>query len=55
MYRTEIVLEKFEFGAKPQGSTYGTTGNTTEVAGKTTTADPIQYPKEDINPDDIPF
>jgi single-strand DNA-binding protein len=53
-YATEIVIESFQFGAKPQG---------TSVAAKTetqATSEParlseIEYPEEDINPEDIPF
>ena len=61
-YRTEIILDKFEFGAKPGG--YGSGGSASAAAG--TSADPgpvdtgasageIAYPDEEIDPDDIPF
>ena len=60
MYRTEIIAEKFEFGAKPgQG---GQSGGGNYQGGSAPAAAPaankvpeIQYPTEEINPDDIPF
>jgi single-strand DNA-binding protein len=70
MYRTEIVLDRFEFGAKPTGadnSNYGAPGAAVAagaagaVAGSSipetadNSADEINYPDEEINPEDIPF
>ncbi len=50
MYRTEIILDKFEFGQKPGNSSeYSTKGQ------EKPEADEINYPEEDISPDDIPF
>lgn len=59
-YRTEIILENFQFGPKPQ------TGGITEMGAKPAqkevpspenddSFDAIEYPNEDINVDDIPF
>ncbi|MFA6353823.1 MAG: single-stranded DNA-binding protein [Candidatus Paceibacterota bacterium] len=56
-YRTEIVADRTQFGPKG-GSTGGNTG--TSSAGSKAPAsegevDSIEYPEEDINPEDIPF
>jgi len=63
-YRTEIVVENFQFGPKGGVSSGGDyskgAGNATAPAkGKSAPVaqelDTIEYPEEDINPDDIPF
>jgi len=60
-YRTEIVVEGFQFGPGGPG---GTGGGAPAVGGSSQpeqaepsapVLDTIQYPQEDINPDDIPF
>lgn len=62
-YRTEIVMDKFEFGPKSGG---GAGGSSTANAGASSPAGnnmgnnnsaPVlpEYPTEDINPEDIPF
>jgi len=55
MYRTEIVMDKFEFGAKPQGSSYNaqpTSVTTPTTSGNdkqsTTPAQPAQQQEEEI-------
>ncbi len=60
-YRTEIVLDNFQFGPKGMGG-----GNQTdreprqdmqdiqEPSSKSSSS-PIDYPEEEINPEDIPF
>jgi len=61
-YRTEIVADRTQFGAK-SASTGGQGGQTaTTSAGSQAPAsqgggemDSIEYPEEDINPEDIPF
>jgi len=45
MYRTEIVVEMVQFGSKTQ---QGASQQATKEAT-------IDYPNEEINPDDIPF
>lgn len=50
-YATEIILEKFDFGAKPVGAENAQTQEQPAAAEEPT----IQYPDEDINPEDIPF
>jgi len=57
-YRTEIVVENFQFGA--DGGRGGpSTGGAQARAGEESQAAPkddeIKYPDEEINPEDIPF
>lgn len=56
-YRTEIVLENFQFGAdggKGSGASGGADmGSDDQSAPKGN--DEIKYPDEEINPEDIPF
>jgi single-strand DNA-binding protein len=59
-YRTEIVADRTQFG--PKGGQGGATGGSTNSAGSTAPVsqgggetDSIEYPEEDINPEDIPF
>lgn len=62
-YRTEIVADRVQFGAKRDGSQQG---GGSQGAPKSATGGPqpgedtaagatIQYPEEEVNPDDIPF
>jgi single-strand DNA-binding protein len=57
-YRTEIVADRVQFG--PRGGVGGGQGSTpaepgsSQAGGKESTPT-IQYPEEEINPDDIPF
>jgi len=54
-YRTEIVGDRTQFG--PKGGSNG--GASSAVASKVPASpeevDTIEYPEEDINPEDIPF
>ena len=54
-YRTEIIADRTQFG--PKGGSNGSNGGQAPV--KETTGkedvDTIEYPEEDINPEDIPF
>ena len=56
-YRTEIVADRTQFG--PKGSNTGGGGGSTEAVKAPSTesegVDSIEYPEEDINPEDIPF
>jgi single-strand DNA-binding protein len=62
-YRTEIVVDKFEFGPKSGGGNGGgSTASAGAGAGVSNTGGnnnsaPVlpEYPTEDINPEDIPF
>ena len=55
-YRTEIVADRVQFGTRAGGDS----GRATEQAPKSQGGAPepidtIEYPEEEINPDDIPF
>jgi single-strand DNA-binding protein len=68
-YRTEIVAETVQFGSRPTGSggssstgsaakgtDKGDKGEVAEaVTGGAAPGEKIEYPQEEINPDDIPF
>ncbi len=58
-YRTEIIAENVQFGARPQtnGSSSYSPSSSAPAAGASSES-PIEYPDADaldINPDDIPF
>lgn len=52
-YRTEVIADRTQFGPKGSGS------GAPNVSGAKTSSDSnedaIEYPEEDINPEDIPF
>ncbi len=61
-YKTEIVVDTFQFGPQAGGAAAGgergsyaagATGGA--VASEATAAASIEYPEEEINPEDIPF
>jgi single-strand DNA-binding protein len=60
-YRTEIVADTMQFGPRASGT--GTGGGYTPSSSAKSSApqsqpevlETIEYPQEDINPDDIPF
>ena len=56
-YRTEIVVDNFQFGDGGKGASTGSgqavRGEESQSAPKD--ADEIKYPDEEINPEDIPF
>jgi len=61
-YKTEIVLENFQFGPSPRdgaaGGTYNspsTTQSKPEEIKEESGGSGIQYPQEEINVNDIPF
>jgi single-strand DNA-binding protein len=57
-YRTEIVVDTFQFGPRASGSTgtYEKSASAPSAAPKQSEEmDTIEYPDEDINPEDIPF
>jgi single-strand DNA-binding protein len=61
-YRTEIIVENFQFGPRPQGAPgTASTSMPKEHPTKESTKeeddslDTIEYPNDDINVDDIPF
>jgi single-strand DNA-binding protein len=55
-YRTEIIADRTQFG--PKGSSNGSSASPSATApaqGTEDASDTIEYPEEDINPEDIPF
>lgn len=57
-YRTEIVADNVQFGPRSGGgsSQGGRAPQEDDFAGApASSGSPIDYPKDDINPDDIPF
>lgn len=54
-YRTEIIIENFQFGADGgRGGSGGTAPSHDEQPAPSNEGE-IQYPDEEINPEDIPF
>ena len=58
-YKTEIIAESVQFGnTRPSGSSAGgehTSSAPTPKQSGNDSVDVIEYPDEDINPEDIPF
>ena len=57
-YRSEIVVENFQFGPGGERTGEATTMKESigaKPAGKAPQMDTIEYPTEEINPEDIPF
>lgn len=56
-YRTEIVVENFQFGdgGRSGGGAPSAGESHSHDTGAKNGGDDIQYPDEDINPEDIPF
>ncbi len=61
-YRTEIVADAVQFGAKAGGAgSYNSESSATSAAPSSIASEPadvggqIDYPTDDINPEDIPF
>ncbi len=53
-YRTEIVADRTQFGPKGGGSS-AAPSSSPAPASDSNNVDEIQYPEEDISPEDIPF
>ncbi len=57
-YRTEVIVENFQFGPNGTGSGGTYTSSQTEggpASAKANKIDTIEYPTEEINTEDIPF
>lgn len=57
-YRTEIVADRVQFGDRKSGGNdggYTPRQASDEPKGKASQEEAIEYPDEEINPDDIPF
>lgn len=53
-YRTEVIVNEFQFGQKPKGAE-GAPQQTGASQESKPASDGIEYPVEEINPEDIPF
>lgn len=54
-YRTEIVADRVQFGPRAAGSAPVEARGEDQTGPKAPELDTIEYPEENINPDDIPF
>lgn len=54
-YRTEIVADRVQFGPKAGGGVETTSPSFSKAEPKAQEDAPIEYPDENINPEDIPF
>lgn len=58
-YRTEIVVDTFQFGPQGGGGAssggYAAGGAAAGAAAPEAAGAPVEYPEEEINPEDIPF
>lgn len=56
-YRTEVIVENFQFGDGGRGGDTGVSPAERDSvsAGNGKESEDIQYPDEEINPEDIPF
>lgn len=56
-YRTEIVAESVQFGSRPGGAGGGSYSDQNSGGAKPQEEqiDTIEYPEDEINPEDIPF
>jgi len=54
-YRTEIVAERGQFGPRRADGQSSPQAGNQEDTGKNESVDTIEYPEDDINPDEIPF
>jgi|SRR3989344_128343 len=52
-YRTEVVADRIQFGPRPAGT--GGNYNAPAPEEDKKALDTIEYPEEEINPEDIPF
>ena len=53
-YRTEIIADRIQFGPRKEGGGYSAPAPA-EVHDDKKALDTIEYPEEEINPEDIPF
>ncbi len=56
-YRTEVVADRIQFGPRKEGSTggYSAPAAPADHDDHKKAMDTIEYPEEEINPEDIPF
>ncbi len=54
--RTEIIVENFQFGPRATGSSLGgTTGAASARKAPQEDVATVEYPEDDVNPEEIPF
>lgn len=53
-YRTEIIADRIQFGPRKEGASSFASGPS-EPQDEKKALDTIEYPEEEINPEDIPF
>ena len=54
-YRTEVIADRTQFGPKGSGSGGASGASKDTSSAKNEEVDTIEYPEENINPEDIPF
>ncbi|MEX2028964.1 MAG: single-stranded DNA-binding protein [Candidatus Paceibacterota bacterium] len=55
-YRTEVIADRSQFGPKGSGTSSGApNASDGKTSPENQDVDTIEYPEEDINPEDIPF
>ena len=54
-YRTEVIADHIQFGPRTGAPVVGSTPNIPAHDDDKKALDTIEYPEEDINPEDIPF
>ncbi len=54
-YRTEIVADRIQFGPRREGGSAGSSAPSEKGGAPKKELDTIEYPSEEINPEDIPF
>ena len=54
-YRTEVVADRTQFGPKGSSASSTQSKESSATPKSSEEVDVIEYPEEDINPEDIPF
>jgi single-strand DNA-binding protein len=54
-YRTEVIADRVQFGPRPGLTSQPSESSSSEPRPSSPELETIEYPDEDINPDDIPF
>ncbi len=54
-YRTEIIADRIQFGPRKEGGNGGYSAPVSAPVEDKKAMDTIEYPEEEINPEDIPF
>lgn len=54
-YRTEVIADRIQFGPRKEGGTGGYSAPAEAGDDHKKAMDTIEYPEEEINPEDIPF